>query len=242
MDSVLVNLLLFPLVGGYYITTRLESSKYIGQRRTSQAVLFNAVMVAIPLLLVSLCVTGLSTHFFVYQVTYIKDNYFPIKDQYLGTCVLSFVIAVGFTKIANRYFINRTKAIYKAIREVGNELEVLLSESCLEGSLVQITLKNSKVYVGWVEVLPEPSACPYIHLIPFLSGFRDAKRVLHITTDYSPVYNELIKKGKIKAINDSNVNIIIQSNQIISAAKFDFDIFEKFMLLMRKDHDSNGPE
>lgn len=234
MDSVLVNLLLFPLVGGYYITTRLEESKYIGQRRSSQTVLFNAIIVGIPLLVVSLVITTTITLLLPQWVDWIKVEIFPIQNKFLGTCFLSYILAIVGTKLRNKY-INKTEAIYSAIGEVGNELEILLSESCKQGGLVMLSLKNDKVYVGWVEVYPEPSACPYIHIIPFLSGYRDEKKEVQMTTTYHQVYYDLIRTGRIKQIKDSGVNLIIQSNEIISAGRFDFDIWESFRSAARVD-------
>src|SRR5262249_36146008 len=121
-----------------------------------------------------------------------------------------------------------SEAIYNAIEEIGNELELLFASSCVFSETIQITLKNDKVYIGWVKVLPKPSQCPYVQLIPLLSGYRNQSKELVITTDYSPVYAEMIKRGKITDLDDSDMNLVVQVNEIISASKFDFDIFESF--------------
>jgi hypothetical protein len=152
----------------------------------------------------------------------------PIKDDFFGTCLLSVLISFFYTKIRN-YYIDETKAIYQAIEKSGSELELLVAYSCSESKLIQLTLKNDKVYIGWAEVLPKPSHCPYIQLIPLFSGYRDEKKELVIVTDYSLVYSELIQKGKIKDIQELKMNLVIQSNEIISASRFDFEIFESFV-------------
>lgn len=172
MGSYLFNLLLFPLIGGYFIITRLESYKYINQRKSNQDILFNAIIAGIPLLIVSLIFTSTISYFFKDKVTYLRENFFPIRDHYLGTCVCSFFFAVAGTKFLN-LFINETKAVKNAIGRIGNELELLFCRSFTDYHLIQITLKNDKVYIGWIEVLPEPSQSPYIQVIPFLSGYRD---------------------------------------------------------------------
>jgi hypothetical protein len=237
-DSLPINLLLFPLVGGYYITTRLEASKYIGQRLTSQALIFNAVLVAMPLLVASLIITTTLTAIFKTQVEWTKQNVFPIKDDYFGTCLLSLALAYGFTRFRNSR-IDDTDAIYSAIQVIGNELELLFATSCVDSQLIQITLKNDKVYVGWVKVLPKPSQCPYVQLIPLFSGYRNAAKELQITTDYSPIYSQLIKRGKITNLEDADVNLVVQVNEVISASKFDFDVFEAFVQAKKN---SNQPQ
>lgn len=228
MESLPVNLLLFPLMGGYYITTRLEPSKFIGQRKSSQAVFFDAVLTAIPLLFFSLVITTMSTYLFPDMVALLKDKVFPIKDDYFGTCFLSVVIAFTFVKISN-WKTDEFDAICRAIEIVGNELEMLFLCSCRESQLIQITLTNNKVYIGWVEIIAKPSQDQYVRLLPFLSGYRsDQTKELSITTDYSLVYSDLISKGQIKAINQADVNLVIKTSEILSASKFDFDYFEKF--------------
>jgi hypothetical protein len=227
LESIPINLLLFPLVGGYYITTRSESSKFISQRLSSQSIIFNAILVGIPLMAVSLIITTAITYIFPTHVEWVRLNVFPIKDDFFGTCLLSVCISFSYTKIKN-HFIDETEAIHLAIEKSGSELELLVSYSFKESKLIQLTLKNDKVYIGWAEVLPKPSHCPYIQLVPLFSGFRDEKKELVIVTNYSLVYSELIQKGKIKDIQELKMNLVIQSNEIISASRFDFEIFENF--------------
>lgn len=215
-------------MGGYYITTRLEGAKFISQRLSSQAIFFNAVLIGIPLLIFSLGITTAATSILPTQVEWIKTNVFPLKDDYFGTCFLSVLLAFVFTKYRN-WRIDEAEFIQKAIDEIGNELELLVSHSFKESKLIQLTLKNDKVYIGWAEVLPKPSHCQYIQLIPLFSGYRDEKKELVITTDYSSVYSELIQKGKIRDIKQLKMNLVIMADEIITASKFDFEIFESFV-------------
>lgn len=239
MESLPANLLIFPLIGGYYITTRYERSKYIGQRKSTQAVLFDAVLVAIPLLAVSLGITTALTYMFPEAVFFLKEKLFPIKDEFFGTCLLSSIIAFVFVKTANA-FLDETKSIFRAIEIVGNELEVLFLSSCRDSQLIQITLKSNKVYIGWVEVISKPTQNQFIRLLPLFSGYRDDKsKELEITTDYSKVYFDLLKRGKMNAIRQADVNLVINTAEILTASKFDFDYFEKFVLERKSDPVNN---
>ncbi|MCX8490502.1 MAG: hypothetical protein ORN54_05495 [Cyclobacteriaceae bacterium] len=186
MEDLPINLLLFPLVGGYYITTRLEDSKFISQRLSAQAIVFNAVLVGMPLMAISLAITTVITYIFPTHVMWIRSTLFPIKDDFFGTCLLAILISFLYTKIRN-HFIDETRAIYSAIEKSGSELELLVAYSFKESQLIQLSLRNDKVYIGWAEVLPKPSHCQYIQLIPLFSGYRDDKKELIIVTNYSLV-------------------------------------------------------
>jgi hypothetical protein len=227
VESLPINLLIFPLVGGYYITTRCESAKYVSQRITSQAIFFNAVLVGILLMAISLALTTGATYFLNLQVEWVKSHLFPLKDEFFGTCLLSVLLAFCYTKYKN-WRIQEAKFILRAIEQIGNELELMVAYSFQESKLIQVTLRSDKVYIGWAEVLPRPSHNQYVQIIPLLSGYRDEKKELIITTNYSQVYSELILEGKMKEIRDVNMSLVIMADEIITASRFDFDIFERF--------------
>lgn len=225
------NLLLFPLVGGYFIITRAEQFKYINQRVDRQVLLFNSALVGIFLLLFSFAICSLATYYFHETTNYIKRNYFPIQDKYFGTAVVSFFIAIPITYLSN-WIVKKADALSSAIDRIGNELELLLKFSCSESELIQITLKTDKVYIGWVELLPKPHGT-YVRVIPAVSGYRDEKKILHITVNYTHVYSDYIRQGKIRDISELEMSLIIKIDEILTASRFDFEIFEKFELQNR---------
>jgi hypothetical protein len=116
-----------------------------------------------------------------------------------------------------------------AIDEIGNELEKLLKLSQEERTLVQITLKNEKVYVGICGRIPKPDRTTYFVLIPFLSGFRDPRtKIVEFTTDYLDVYASYIKEGVATGINDLEMNLVINTNEVLTISKFDIDMYDRF--------------
>jgi len=220
------NLLLFPLVGGFYIITRLEYYKYINQRQDRQTIFFNSVLIGIPLLLCSFIICTLFTALFGASIDVVKQ-YFPIKDQYFGTAVVSFLLALTITWVSNK-IINEEEAIATAMKKIGNELERLFLFSITHQQLIQLTLSDHKVYIGWAELLPEPKHSAFVRIIPALSGYRDDKRILHITTRYTDVYSDYIKRGEIKSIDELEMGLVIKVEEILSATRFDIEVFEKF--------------
>lgn len=222
------DLLLFPLVAGYYLIVTLETKyKYIQLRFSNQKLLFNSVIVGIILSLFSFALTTILNHLFFEEVQAIR-SIAPIKKPFFGTSVLtlllSFIIAKGLNK-----FRNRTKYIIEAIDIIGNELELLIKSSFQEETLLLISLKNHKFYIGWATSLPIPNQSKYISIIPAFSGYRDEKtKELKFVTQYLNVYSQYIKEGQIKAIDDIGVNLIINLDEIITVSHFSIETYERF--------------
>jgi hypothetical protein len=220
------NLLLFPIVGGFFIITRLERFKYINQRLDRQMILFNSILVGMALLVTAYIVCTLCTMMIPDHVYFLK-HHSPIKQEYFGTSLVSFLLAFPITWIANA-IIKEEEAIGSAIDRIGSELEKLFKYSCDAREPLQMTLKNGKVYVGWVQFLPKPQASPYVTIIPVLSGYRDEKQHLHITTTYIEIYAQYMREGLIQGVEDLDVFLVIQVDEILTATRFDFEMFEKF--------------
>ena len=163
------NLLLLPLIGGYYFLVNFRFTKYIHQRIDRQKLIFNAVLVGIILL--GLAVIGIKAFEVLYPVW--AENmrrYMPLQLPYTGTSILSFVIGVFFAYIPN-LFIDDTKALSWSIKFIGNELEQLVRSAFLNAALVSFTMKSGKVYVGWPLTLPRPSSSSYLSVLPLISGY-----------------------------------------------------------------------
>lgn len=93
-------------------------------------------------------------------------DFFSLTEvHYLWTSVFIFLAAVFLTYTCNFIIIKfKGKAfpLIKAIKEEGDEIEQLFKDSAITGELMQITLKNDKVYIGFTDILPEPKKTNYI--------------------------------------------------------------------------------
>jgi hypothetical protein len=137
---------------------------------------------------------------------------------------LSFIIAKG-----GNLFRSRTDCIVGAIDVIGNELELLIKSSFEEQTLLLITLKNDKFYIGWAASLPIPTQSKYLSVIPAYSGYRDEKtKELMFTTQYLQVYAQYMQEGKIQGIDDLGVNLVINVDEIVTVSHFDPETFERF--------------
>jgi len=221
-----INLLLFPILGGYYILVKSELFRYRQQRLEPQKLIFNSFLGGIILMMIAWLFTAVVSAIapgFVQMV----QQFYPLKTQYFGTCLSAFVISVLFTEISNR-FVDKDKYISSAINKIGNEFERLCKSCYSEMYMIQLSLKNDKFYIGWIKSLPIPSSSSYIAILPVYSGYRDkdTKR-LNFTTQYLDVYATYVRDGDVLDIRDLTT-LVIKIDEIVSANRFDPDMYERF--------------
>lgn len=224
------NLLIFPIVGGYYILIRSELVRYTQQRIERQKLIFNAILGGMFMLFVSWIITSITTHYFPCWVNSIRVHY-PLKSDYFGTAVCSLVLSVGLTELLN-LFVDKDRAISRAINNIGSEFERLV-DSCYRGAeLIQITLSNGKCYVGWVKALPIPSYSSSISILPVYSGYRNNEtKELIYTTQYLDVYASYVQDGIVTS-TWGLTNLVIKIDCIVTAGQFNNEMYERFL---RKD-------
>ena len=103
----------------------------------------------------------------------------------------------------------------------------------MEQFWVCLTLQSGKVYVGFVSKHPNPTLDPVaIAFLPMFSGNRDATGHLTLTTDYEVIYSAL-EAGRANQIGlpanwQSEFELQIRAEEIISAAKFSLAIYAEF--------------
>ncbi|WP_145861378.1 hypothetical protein [Pedobacter suwonensis] len=221
------NLLLFPLVGGYYILIRFRYLRYVQYRLESQRILLNAAFAGILLLGACFILRAIFIAIWPEMIEYLSKS-LPIHTPYFGTTSLSLFVAVAATEIAN-LFINRLKAIKKAIATSGNEFELLLSSSFFDAHLLQFTMDSGKFYIGWVKELPKPFTTSYIRITPAFSGYRrtDDKELV-FTTQYLTVYASYIEDGSVANTNELKTDLVLKADKINSVSFFDMDMYNRF--------------
>ena len=220
------NLLLFPLVGGYYILIRFEYLRYVQYRLENQRILLNSAFAGIILLVTCFIIRAIINIFFPELILYISEQ-LPIRAPYFGTTSFSLVVAVFATEIAN-LFVDRKKAIKRSLKKSGNELELLMSSSFFDDHLLQFTMDSNKVYIGWVKELPKPFTTNYIRITPAFSGYRNERKELVFTTEYLTVYASYIADGSVKNSNELKTDLVLKVDKINSASFFDMDMYKRF--------------
>ncbi|MBL4862505.1 MAG: hypothetical protein JKY09_05755, partial [Crocinitomicaceae bacterium] len=155
------------------ILSQLNRFKFRQQRLDRQRLIFDSIIVGIILLGSAIIIRYLVTLLLPGQIDLLYSH-FPIKTPYIGTAISSLMIAIITLIIGNGLiYRDKKKQIQRAIKSVGNELELLLRSSFKDQKLLEFTLDTGKVYVVWVKELPIPLVSNYIRVIPVFSGYRD---------------------------------------------------------------------
>lgn len=229
------NLLLLPVIVGYFILIYSHYFKYNTQRLAQNRIIFESVSVALIILTSGFVIRALLEARFPESTPYLieKLKFFPIKKvDYFWTIVFSCLIAILSVLLTNLYLLWKFKKfqlIGWAVEKNGDEIEKLFKKSVDEALFIQVTLKNDKVYIGYSEIIPIPQKTNYLTLTPILSGYRDEKKQLHITTDYFKVVDEFLEKldNKEKSVT-LNTDVIIKQDEILTASIYEQNIFDKF--------------
>lgn len=228
------NLFLLPLTAGYFFLVTFVFFKYKYQRLSSERLLFSSIITGIIIIGLTFLIRALSNLFFP---TFIKSifnflyNLFPIREEpYLWTSVFCFTFVTLLTLIANKVIIYRNGKSYIvsiAIDKEGDEIEQLFKTSAITGELMQITLKNNKVYIAFTEILPEPKRTNYLKITPVMSGYRDSEtKELIITTEYFKILK--IYTSDCPKFDIYDIDISIKQDEILSAGIYDQNVFNLF--------------
>ena len=143
---------------------------------------------------------------------------------------MSFLMGATLWKLLN-YFTDKGKGIERAIQNQENPLELMLQKAMAGAHLVLLTVKNGKVYVGFVSDNFNP-ALPnqYLKLLLTTSGYRDGdtKKVI-FTNDYSAVFEQLLNnEGELDPLVLEGFEIVIPITEIQSVSFFAPDIYRNY--------------
>lgn len=229
------NLWIFPLLSGFYFLIRYDYKKYKYQRVDSQILIFHSILY------------GILIFFGIYSIRIVLSLLFPnlipslytllyrlpIREQdFLWTSLICFASTIIITCMLNyiydkyEYFCWQ-KPVQKAIDEIGDELEQLFKLSFLDKQLIQITLKNNKVYVGFADSILPPKDSNYLKIVPLISGYRKPKtKEIEFTTEYLDALD--FYESNPSKYNSFDMDIIVMQNEILTAQAFDLDIFRLF--------------
>ncbi len=163
----------------------------------------------------------------------IMSFFAPYSFQFsdFSLAFLSFVIGSVIWIPLNYYLFKEKLEYQQAILKFGNQLENFLFLALIKQLQVSVTLKNRKVYIGYVyEDIDPKKERGYFTLFPILSGYRDQNKLtLEIVTDYKKVYEDLAEDpttslGRENILNAYDLRICIRADKIVSVNIYDPDI------------------
>lgn len=91
-----------------------------------------------------------------------------------------------------------------------------------------MTLKNEKVYIGFIDKAPIPSQTNYLLFTPLYSGFRDPEtKRMQLNVSYFTVINELIEGESTDKIEI--INVVIKQDEILTMSPHDPEVYTHFI-------------
>lgn len=218
------NLLIFPLIGGYYFLVTSLRFRYQHQRLDRQRLIFNSALAGTIFLSLSFLIVT-AAHTIIPEELREFRSHVPFKQNYLGTSLVSLIIAVISGHLSNIWF-DRVDYLRTLTDGKGDGLESLFFDALDNEDSVSITLKNRKVYVGFVHSVEEPGE-PYVKIIPLFSGYREQESLeLIFTTNYLDLYIEE-HEGDLDQRPESFFELTIKKEEIIIANRFDIRAYER---------------
>jgi len=226
------NLLILPLLAGYYYCTRSYSSKYHYRRldgyRFLLGVAFSGAVFLVVAFLLDICLVvalGLLSQHNVGWATSLLKAWHP-PYPHLGKTGLSLLLAIGWTNLRNWKRNDDEPQRRRVIGEEGLYLEALNFRAFDEGKPLLVSLKSGKVYLCHPLEGTHPNIDhTYIPVIPLRSGGRNKDtQEITFTTDYEPVYESLRASGKEEMIDD--FELILPTSEILSATIFDPETYK----------------
>lgn len=209
--GTLFSHLLVTLLSGFYLSITVPALRYLSYRNSGYWNVLHALLyglgasiigaVALPLfrslssfLSSTSYLSGLGGglrsvwQFLLSEIRNIASNQ-PSEISEAAVMGLVLSLAIG-TLLAALGRMKRVKAWSqrRSLKATGNSLELLFDRAISNASMVLITLKSMKVYIGFVEATLDPSVPrKNVKILPYLSGYRDKDtHEVRFTTDYGP--------------------------------------------------------
>lgn len=166
---------------------------------------------------------GMLIHFTFVNRQIFNTNYTPSITEFV--LILVFSIAILPIAIAS---INWWYTKEEALRKVAsNDLDSLILDACFDEALVQVVLRNNKVYVGQVYEAFEPDGDnSHLTLIPLHSGHRDSDFILRLTHTYNDI-DDVVQNREHQRYSD--YRLVIPKNEIVTCHRFHVSIHNQVM-------------
>jgi len=227
------NLLILPVLGAFYFIETNYYYKVKYSLHDRQRYIYTSFLFAFYLLIPSFVIAA-ATKKFLPEFSYFILKNVPIKEQFIGTSLLSFIVGVLIAHITN-WLSSKEKILKKLVEKYGGDAERLIQECFYQKELISLTLKNEKVYIGFITKFKATLDNTYVFIDPVFSGYRDDKKQMVLTTDYLEafeVYDSFFREGeeKPKAADkeSSFTQLLIKKEEIRTFSKFDLDLYMAF--------------
>lgn len=232
MDDLQLNLLILPLLGGFLFTSQLHLTSWYTARQNGERLIFVSAIAGVFLLLIARVIVL----FLAWAFPCIASDWKAfIPFQHSGWAFGSFGLGIPIALLGNLIF-TKDRVLRLLMNQLQSDavtLERFFYEAVSSRRQVMLTLKDGKVYVGFIREHPmhrRGAGGDYIRLMPTISGYRDpiTKKVVFLTS-YIKTYLELDKPGsKLKHIQFDDFAKLIPIAEVEIAGIFDPTAYETF--------------
>ena len=247
-----IGLLFFlPLIGGFIFVSDFKPFRYWFSREESQRLYYRAAAAGVVFFISALFIHFASAYLLSEYDVFLKDickehlnalfeqpdkplstKAIEIREQIVIACVYALFIGL-LTPIWNIFLWLLDKFIsaltmgwklllYMELQAISDRLEYFIYHQSTIGGLVQVTLTNSKVYVGNVVKLKNADqTLKSFGILLLMSGYRNSADG---TVTHNTFYDESLKE------NFSTIDflIVIPINTVVTIGPFDLGAYDKF--------------
>ena len=176
--------LLLPVAGGYYFLTRWHCRRFVILRSDGYHVFLESSCCGLVLFLAAYALSWFLKFKFDYQVPL---DHVLVLSAFLGLVAHPFNLAC-----------DENNAWKKAARDHGDAVELMLFDAAEKKSLVELSIKSRKSYIGYITSSTPPASrrdAPDVSIIPILSGYRRQGNCdLVIQINYAELLLESLEK------------------------------------------------
>lgn len=234
------NLLLLPLLGGYWLLRRWNRARFRLARQDVQRLLLWSASAGFVLLVLSALLIAGTLAFGQFMPGHIAEP--AVRAWHLfspfahsGKAVLALLFGAGLPSLLNRVPLddwNRPDVWAQRTTEIhGDEIEALIFRAQTLEMPVLLTLRTGKVYVGFVQKnLNAEVERRHLRILPVVSGYRKAEALtVHFTTFYEQVREEAKKPDSpFHGVLDRDFEIVVPLAEVTVLSLFDFEAYEAF--------------
>jgi hypothetical protein len=219
------NLLLLPLLGGFWILKRFNPFRYRSRFLDGYALLLESAFIGMFLFAIArTMIVGIVFLPYGDTLRTVWGAFAP--TPYLGTATVAFVLGVLGPSLGNR-IVKQDVWRKRSVERYSNQLIRLLTHCAESEAMVSITLATRKWYAGYV--IEVPSFAPREHcfrLLPVLSGYRNQT---DLTVAQTGSYIDVLEEAQTSGRQIKDLELVLPLDDVKVAHIFDVDVFSKHL-------------
>lgn len=237
------TIILGPLISGYIFALLFPPSRYHAAREEGHKLYFRAAFYGFSLSICTILLESIVSYSFPVAKNfswnfcyYFVDSNFSDSynkketTNFIHLNVLCFATSLIIGTISN---ISNDFKFYCYKKAISNDdIEIIISRSIIKCMPIALTMKNRKVYVGFVCNSIDPKEeRKDIRILPLLSGYREKDNLeLIFTTNYENIYPQIDnhENGNLTHLDFEDFEIAFPVSEIQSYNLFDIDAYNQF--------------